>query len=321
MSKHTLVLDSSQISCFLECPQLWQYKYVQRLTPQHYEVDATYMNAGTYGHSMLDVYYKARARHETPQEAIAQAFSYNPDTDTCECGCKIDSHKLVPAFNILECRRCKHCANFKAKPFALDSIVRSTVQNRLREYFFKYQDQDFTALSEQHVEVGFSEPIYEDTENFFVLEGRIDLLGSIQGLPCAVDHKFQFKTHYLYPKSVQFKNYALISKVTMFFINYIRLRKEPGPTNLERVICSFTVPELLAWKQKLIQVFFKIKEAQLSSDYEKRWNSCKGYGETYKQDQPKYCIYNPLCEEINSDIVERKQQTLYQVNQEVWKPW
>lgn len=320
MAKFTLVLDSSQITNFLECPEQWNNQYQKRLFLVG-AIPSEAMNAGTYGHKILDLYYKDKYQGLAFNEAAARAMSYDPDKDTCECGCSVDSHKYLSLINLTECQRCKHCLAFRPKHFELDTSIRMAVQNRLREYFFTYQSNDFKPLSEQHVEVGFSEAIFEDDSNLFVLEGRIDLIGTIQGLNCIVDHKFQLSRHYLYEKSIQFKNYALISKTLMVFINYIRLSKSVDKTTLQRVPVSFTVPELLVWKQELIKIFFRVKQAILNSNFEKCWASCKGYGKTYTIEDPKYCIYRTLCEEYNEDMKVIKEKQLYQIKEDVWRPW
>ena len=322
MGKYTLVLDSSQISSFLECQQLWYYKYVKLYIPSYLETESDdkslAMNAGTYGHKLLDIYYQERSKGETLNEAAARAFSYNPDTDTCECGCSAASHKYLEAFKITECQRCKKCLQFRPKPFRLDQGTRMAVQNRLREYFFTYQNNDFKVEDPKQVEVGFSEVIYEDSDNLFVLEGRIDLLATLQGLECVVDHKFQMRKHQLYPKSVQFRNYALISKKLLFIVNYIRLAKTVDKETLSRVLVNFTGPELLAWKKKLIDIFFRIRRAKELGDSggqpEQNFGACPGRF-NYA------CNFTQLCEEPQEEVKLLKESQLYVINPNPWRPW
>lgn len=319
MNKFTLVLDSSQISTYLECPMLWYYQNVKHLMPSFLSVqDTSPMNAGTYGHKLLDLYYRNRFRGLNLNDAAAAAFSYNPDTDSCECGCSLDSHKLIPLLNIRECHRCKHCYNFKAKPFTLDMQTRIAVQNRLREYFYTYQSNDFSIPSQEYVEVGFSEPIFENDEDLFVLEGRIDLLPSLQGLDCIVDHKFQMRRHQLYSKSVQFRNYALVAKRKLLIINYIRLAKAASNENLVRELVNFTVPELLDWKQKLIHIFRRVKQTILDAENGiqpvQNWSACPGRF-NYQ------CNYTQLCEEPQQAVRDLKEKQLYQINPNPWRPW
>lgn len=323
MSKHTLVIDSSQISQYLECPREWQYSHVKQLVPNRVVLDdeVKALNAGSYGHKILDIYYKERASGLNLNDSYTKAVAYDADKDTCECGCSIDYHKYIPAFKIHECHRCKKCLNFKAKPYALDMETRQIVQSRLRQYFFNYQMNDFTVTDPNQVEVGFSEVIYEDSENLFVLEGRIDLLATLQNLDCVVDHKFQMSRYFLYNKTIQAKNYALVSKRLVFIYNYIRLAKTLDSFTLMRVITSFSVHELLAWKVKLIEIFFHIKASQLSNQYEQRWNACQGRYKTYELTKPRFCKFTDLCETSDPEMARRKESMLYQVNPNPWRPW
>ena len=155
--KFTLVLDSSQITQYLQCPTQWHNQYVKKLVPSTFkQQDQEAMNAGTYGHKLLDIYYKCIARGLKMNDRIEEAFDYDPDHDMCECGCSKDCHLPIPALKIHECTRCKKCVNYTAHPFPLSQDVRFTVRNRFREYCAQYMNNDFKPLSEQHVEVGFS---------------------------------------------------------------------------------------------------------------------------------------------------------------------
>ena len=346
MSKYTLVLDSSQISTFLECQQLWYYKYVKHLVPNYLlpqqEQSSEPMNAGTYGHKLLDIYYRARVRGFSLNDAAAVAFSYNPDVDTCVCGCTLDCHQVIEKLKVTECTKCRKCLKphlldstkfdpvsgeelektlkpaWEPKPFELSSSTRMAVQTRLTEYFYKYQHNDFVPLSEQSIEVGFSEAIYEDSENLFVLEGRIDLLATLQGLQLIVDHKFQMREHELYAKSVQFRNYALIGRANLFMVNYIHLHKAVKDSTLVRELVNFTPFEHAAWKRKLIDIYFRIKRAKELGDdggqVEQNFGACPGRF-NYA------CNFTQLCEEPQADVALLKEKQLYQINETPWKPW
>ena len=325
MPKYTLILDSSQISTFLECPRLWYYTYQKRLIPsglaQAPPKDKDPRDIGTYGHRILDLFYKLRFKMSY-NEAAAQALQYDPDIDTCECGCLVDEHRSIPQLNLTECQKCHKCLKqggipsslvFKLFPLNLDS--RMKVRERLKLYWAYWQNNDFQPLSARHVEVGFAEPIYEDSENLFVLEGRIDMIATLQGLNCIVDHKFQVSMHELYTKSIQFKNYALVNKSIMMIINYVRLAQNVvKDITFKRTLINFSVPELLDWKQKLIRIFFTIKRAQETENFSQNWSACSGKF-NYA------CNFTPLCEEFTPQMVAIKEKQLYTIKEQIWRPW
>lgn len=324
--KFTLTEDSSQITQYLECPQKWINYYVKRIEPMKFEPDEN-MNKGTYGHKLLEIYYRMKSAGAGLNDIITACNSYNPDTDICECGCTKDFHCPIPILEIEECRRCKKCAKFRPHPFHLNSLDRSVVRKRLVDYAMKYQQEDIQPLSENHVEIGFSENIYEDSENLFILEGRIDLIGKLQGLNVFVDHKFQSKTHWLYGRTIQFKNYALISKVDIGLINYVRLQQKIQPDSLTRDLITLNRVELTVWHKRLIQIFFRMKKTllayqqNLKDGVERNWNACSGSHLTHDKDKPAYCWYNPLCEEIDPRVAENKERQLYKINENPWRPW
>ncbi len=322
MPKITLVLDSSQISTYLNCPQKWYNQYVRRIIPIGIPTSSEPMDAGTYIHKLLDIYYVERAKGELNLNSILlKCLSYDPDNDICECGCIAEYHKNISSLNLNECTRCNKCLKYRPHPFPLPLETRTKVRDRFKDYVGKWNTNEFIPLSPKHVEVGFSEPIYEDSENLFVLEGRIDLLSTLQGLKVMVDHKSQMQIHWLYPKSVQFKNYALVSKCNTVIINYIRLHKQITPDTLVRDVVTFNQFELQAWKKELIDIYFRIKKDLLNKSFDKNWDSCKGFGKTFNKNEPKYCHYDNLCTEFNSQMLAIKERTLYKIQEKIWRPW
>ncbi len=317
-NKFCLTLDSSQLSNFSDCPQLWDYANNQHIGFEH-ESEKEAMNAGTLGHQILDVFYTKRSEGESLNESAAAAFAFNPDTEfKCACGHILKEHtRNLLGFNN-GCSRCithAPCWKFEAVPFVLSQDLRIAVKTRLREYFLTYAQNDFIPNSTAAIEVGFSKPIYEDSENLFVLEGRIDLIGTWQGLSTIVDHKFQMRKRDLYPKSIQFRNYDLVCDglTNMLVINYIRLTQKVDKTTLVREPVTFTSLERTWWKERVIKKFFSIKSQLLSGEFERNEGMCGG-----KYGYP--CAYTPLCEEINPETRERKKQSLF-VIKEAWKPW
>lgn len=321
LNKTVLVLDSSQISAYLMCPQKWYNQYVRRLVKVGTPPSTEAMDAGTYMHKLLDIYYKGKVLCRPLNDILHDCIQYNPDIDMCECGCDVNVHKFMPELGISECNNCCKCASFRPHPFPLSNAIRQTVRDRFKDYVYKYQTNDFVPHSVKHVETGFSELVYEDSEHIFVLEGRIDLLATLQGLPLIVDHKSQMQIHWLYPKSVQFKNYALVSKCSTFVINYIRLHKQITPETLYREIVNFSAPELRGWRTELIRIYFKIASALKTGVLERNWDSCKGYSKTFKRDAPSWCIYDTLCTEWDEQMRQKKEEALYKIQEKIWKPW
>lgn len=318
MPKFILTLDSSQLSNFSDCPQLWDYSNNQHIGYEE-EGQKEAMNAGTYGHQLLDIFYTMRAEGANLNDAAAAAFSFNPDTEfKCACGHILKEHTRSLLGRNQSCSRClthEVCWNFTPVPFQLSQDLRIAVKTRLREYFLTYAQNDFIPNNPSSIEVGFSKPIYEDEENLFVLEGRIDLIGTLQGLSTIVDHKFQLRKRDLYPKSIQFRNYDLVcdGMTNMLIINYIRLSKSVDKTTLVRTPVCFSSQERRWWLGEVVKMFFRVKQQMLANSYEKNYGMCQG-----KFGYP--CVYTPLCEEFNPETRERKKQQLF-VIKEAWKPW
>lgn len=315
MEKFTLILDSTQIQSFSECPQMWQLAYREHLVPIGAgEKEA--MNAGTYGHSMLDIYYKSRAAGRSLDDSLDLANSYDPDRVICKCGHTPEQHTQI----VTACMICD-CVKFEGVPFALSQDLRYLVRARFRDHVFKYRNNDILPHSPESVEVGFSEPIYEDSDNLFVLEGRFDILGSLQGVNLVLDHKFQMRQRNLYKKSIQFRNYNLVSGYQTLMINYIRLTKKVDDSTFVREAISFQPAETRWWRAELIKYFFRIKEELekqklMACNYlplRQEWGACAG-----KFGYP--CSYTDLCEHTDSSLVQIIKSTRYQ-KREAWSPW
>lgn len=290
MSDKTIItVDSTQIAHYLDCPQLWDYSDRQRLEP--YVISAAgelvqikepsqAIAIGTYGHKLMEIYYKAKACGGSSSKALDEALAFDP---------------LV------------------GMQSTLDKPTIKSVQERFRLYTYTYLNNDIAPLDSDAVEIGFSHPIYESDSRLYILEGRIDLLGTINGTQCLMDHKFQERHHDLYKKSVQFRNYALVSRRNLLIINYIRFAKEINKDTFKREVVSFSTPELEVWKQRLIRVFDNIEKSLKYNEFEQHWSACTGRYNSI-------CKYTPLCEEWNQEIIDVKIRTQYWQREE-WKPW
>lgn len=328
-NKLTLVLDSSQIASFLECPRLWNFGYRENLEkiPREGERDAARpMIMGTYAHKLLEIYYKVKHR-EGAMKAIEAAMAFNPDA-ICECGHEEKEHYQITVSKdsiapLCSHNKCECKIGYKAVPFPLDNTDRLMVQKRFREYCYTYALNDYKPHDDSTVEVGFSYKLFESIDRLYVLEGKIDFLGTDASgaTRLIMDHKSQLRSHDLYLKSIQFRNYALASDHRMLVVNYIRFTKEVTKDTFQRKIASFIKPELDWWEREVIKVYDRIAESMireemtenywLSSSSEPNWASCSGrFGYA--------CHFSPLCEEPH--MAPFKKTSVYQIKKE-WKPW
>jgi hypothetical protein len=327
MNKTILILDSSQIDAFLTCPSLWDYEYRKRLIKAE-RTGNTPMDMGTYGHKLLEIYYKEQAKGQDSTKALGAAFAYDLDKNTCHCGHGIEHHRQVQISVIdpLTPQACASigctCTMFSAVPFPLDVTDRSAVRDRVLMYTM-VEGNGLPALrakSPDHVEVGFSHKLYEDDNRLYILEGRIDLIGQIANncLDGWVDHKFQVRERDLYLKSIQFRNYALVTQKDIGVVNYIRFAKKiEKDKTFKRAIISFSRMELEFWRDQLINIFGQVEKyingEYLSSDSH-RWSACSGkYGYS--------CDFTDLCENyMLPSLVQVNMDTKYKVRPE-WRPW
>ena len=297
MSRQILTLDSSQIETFLNCDYEWLYSYNQNLTLNN-EIRED-MAMGSYGHKMLEVYYQHKALGHSLTECAEIALNE----------VNLEGFPLTKP-SILKVRE---AFNRYVTYYAVNDV---TVLMGKPSKEIKWNDQN--NFNEEWklnplVEKGFSYPLLDTPDYLFVLEGRIDLLCNQGGQEAFLDHKFQSRENRLYKKSIQFRNYAMVTGVRLGIINYIRFHKNIEPKTLERVHISFSQFELEWWKRELISVFIEISHKMKTGEYRRRWNSCKG-----KYGYP--CSFTPICEERNEAVRENIKTQLYRIK-EKWSPW
>lgn len=149
------------------------------------------------------------------------------------------------------------------------------------DYLNHYRREEIEVLG---VEKAFSKVIYEDDENYFVYEGRPDLIAKWNGKTVIWDHKTQKSKSYLYPYNNQAMGYCWGLDALQFGYNFIVLTKE---TQFRREITTYSESQIEQWKQDTIKWFFKIKQAKTSQEYARSWQ-CQGkYGT---------CDFTPICE-------------------------
>lgn len=321
MNKTVLILDSSQIDTFLTCPTQWYYQYVRKLQPVAARENVP-MSMGTYGHKLLEIIYKAKAAgHRNP---IEEAFAYDIDKETCRCSHGREKHSQDFMKSACLSMGCP-CTEFIPTPFPLSAADREFTRQRVLEYTFVEGSgiPELIPKSSDHVEVGFSHKLYEDDTRLYILEGRIDLLGQIaNNCPDGwADHKFQARERDLYLKSIQFRNYSLVTNLSIGVVNYIRFARkiEKGKT-FKRDVISFSRSEMEAWQRNLIDIYAKVEAAvKCDSWYDSRdalrvRAACAG-----KFGYP--CDYCNLCEEFyNPGLIKINEQQNYKQREE-WRPW
>lgn len=297
MSRQILTLDSSQIEKFLNCDMEWNYSYNENLVLNN-EVRED-MAMGSYGHKLLETYYHAKATGNSPAESAK--FALEVPLDDFPISPK-NRDKVREAFN-------RYTMIYGANDVTVlmgRGILKSNF-NENGEYI-----NDIYELNPL-VEKGFSFPLLDNPDYLFILEGRIDLLCDQNGIQAFMDHKFQSRENRLYKKSIQFRNYGMVTGVSLGIINYIRYHADLTPKTLVREFISFTSFEHEWWKKQLIKTFTRISHAMKTGEFEQRWNMCKGqYGYP--------CNFTPLCNERNDAVRENIKIQTYR-KREAWKPW
>lgn len=292
--QQTIIADSSSLTLFDTCPVQWYYKYVEQITKsptkEPYPDKLNYREMGTAMHKILQYRY---ANHISIAQCIEKT---------------LEEHQAIPELRLtdLEIPLVRQTAAL------YDAVYSAT--------------GDFIVNDPNAVEVGFSELIYEDEWYRFILEGRIDLVNVLfaNGITAIVDHKSQNKARRLYKKSIQFRNYALVTKASLLVINYIRFNKTLTKDTFMREIVGFTPMDHTAWKAELIGLFTKMVkfEELLNStgvpnqavlNEAKRRSQCSG---TFGYE----CKFTDLCDAPNPWLLYSIKEQNYE-HKKPFKPW
>ena len=299
MSRQILTLDSSQIEKFLDCDQEWDYAYRENLELTRVGTPREDMQMGSFGHKILEIYYHNKALGVSPVDAMDEALALSPDPFGVS---PTNAKKVITACN-------RHFTYYGGRDVTVLMGAPTRKANFNEDGSFRGETWELNPL----VEKGFSYPLLDTPDFLFILEGRIDLLCDQGGTQAFMDHKFQSRETKLYKKSIQFRNYGMVTGVKLGIINYIRYHKELGAETLQRSLISFGAFEHEWWKKELIRHYHKIAAAVKSGDFDKRWNSCKG-----KFGYP--CQFTQLCNERNDAVRENIKSQYYSIK-EAWKPW
>jgi hypothetical protein len=263
------------------------------------------MVAGTLMHKYLEIYYWARGKGQSVDVATRLALAFDPDEKD-----ETDSHQ-----------------------YPLGKELRQSIVNRFLEYTMVYGQSDYEVATrpsykitiseaglpvdsyegEPLIEQGFSYELYNSNEYLFILEGRIDFIGSTHGNPLWMDHKLQFRKRSLYKKRIQFRNYSLALGYNLGVINYIRMAKDASKETLVREPISFSSYENRLWKEELTDIYVKIAREQLSGEHFRNRDSCDG-----KYGYP--CQFTSICEE-SSQVTKDAIKVRDFVKRKEWKPW
>jgi len=308
VSKTVIVLDSSRIKTYLECPEKYNISYRQhrRKTWINPQWKKDYSGQGTYVHALLETYYNLRA--------------LNPSMNSLQHG--------TAALNLFQ--------SLKLAPkMKLPPEFETLVNVRFTQYTIKNSLGDYQPLVHNGVpahEVRFSIKLYEDENVIFILEGRIDLLCRV-GVPAYgtvkafIDHKTQERTSEMYEFTPQTLSYALATGFNYGGFNYFGLQqKYDEKTTLHRDF--FYIPDwkIKQWKAYIIKEVYwpvanriiqeaKYGESQADSFiWPQRWLTCAG------PDLKRACDFSEICNAPTSELRELiKRQFTHIVP--AWSPW
>lgn len=298
-----VILDSTQISDFMTCPMLWHLKHVERLESPHGNKEP--IQAGSYGHKMLENYYTNI--HLGIQSALAAANGTSSDE-----------------FNIPE--ELKETVRKRFQEYWMRySALRDIVPITRKKYTIKIAPNGLPIdafVDEPLVEQGFSYPLLDTKEFLFILEGKVDLIGTYGGQTVFMDHKFQFRERNLYQKRVQFRNYSLALKLNTGIVNYIRFHKKLQDNTFVRDVITLLGWELEWWREELIKIFKHVAKAKVSGTLENNWDACEGkYGYACNFTSSVKHGRLGICEnQANTQLVTFIKSSHYQKTP-AWTPW
>jgi len=280
VNRFSLALDSTQISSLLACPTQWKYAYRDSIVHKYQKTEA--IDWGTVFHGLCETYY-----------------TYLKE------GRKWDEAQIATLIDLdYICKEVKTILSKEDKKFI--------------EQRFIYWCQRWTGTNQElkvlEVEKGFSIPILDNDNFFFVLEGRIDMIGeNHQGIRMWMDHKTQDSARDLYDHSIQFLNYSYATGLSYGIIDYITWANSINEKTFRRQLLHYSPEKLKQWKSRLLTYFYKATNLIISNHYEKNESQCGG-----KFNSP--CEFTSLCEETSEHV----KQGLIQINymeREKWLPW
>lgn len=298
-----LALDSTQINAWLECNKFYRLSFVESLIPI---MEAKAFTTGKLVHRMMEAYYSLKKTNPSDDAGLktiriikAWLAQVPPDQKS---GIREEYDFFAELWH-------------EDKPQKFTDEFWKFISTRFISYYDQFPDESFRVIS---VEEGFSKCIHQSDTEYFVLEGRLDLLLQEKRTDELfwVDHKSQERTIDYYPYSVQFLNYALATGARNGMVNYFGLQ-ESLPSGADsffrRQPMRFSRDMVTQWNEELVEIFRDIAAARSMDYFPKNRHACKN-------GLNRQCHFTRVCEQTNPAFEAGIKQSMFK-KREPWSPW
>ena len=263
-----LTISSHSLSNYSQCPQKYYLENLCHLKPLN---KGNGINRGTVLHQWLKVYYENKIRpKKSKQKLLFNApFWINKLTQKMSCN----------------------------RDLAL-SIFGAFIG-----YAENWKNETWIPLG---TEKGFSKILYENEDDLFILEGRVDLVCMVGSNLLIVDHKGAGSKESLCAFNNQVLAYLWAANAQEFVYNYIVFTKIP---QYIRAVHKFTLKQIQDWKDEIIDTCFRIKSDRERNQFTKSYQ-CQGRG---------ICWYLPICEQTNENVRDDIVRSNFE--KEIYRSW
>ncbi len=281
-----ITLDASQLKTFGKCPQMWAYHYQEGLSyPSGAAGSASKSDIGkqlgTAIHGLLDIYYTLQLNGAIPVADMSKAVS------ACQNWYDNTLWKELLSLGPQDHEKAKRL-------FAL--------------YVYKFSGDDMLPIVDG-LEHYFEKVLYEDESRKYVLNGRIDFLGTWLGKPLFCDHKTEGKREEMYPATIQFCAYSYATGIPNGVINYIgtsAAAEKEGPFHRTMFTISDFQREQFKWYA--METFHAVEMIQGNPSHspfspKRELSECAGAFDKNP------CMFNCLCNEGDPAMIERLKET------------
>lgn len=277
--KEILALDSTTIATWLACKRKYQLSFIENLAPIE---EAAFFGSGKLVHTLLEKYYEQRK-------------------DRVEIG---TAAKVAIEF-------ARGWCSGNPEGTVIPEETWNHVAQRFVEYVAFWSQERLKIVG---TEIGFSVPIFDSKQSYFVLEGRLDFLAEDDNGLFWMDHKSMARETEYYGYSPQFLNYSLALGTNHGQLNYFGLQKSaPKKGFFYRTPFKYTKEQLEEWKWELINIFSEIAAARRIGKFRKNRLECK-HGLNYK------CQFTRICEQTKPGSEQAIKDSYFKVR-EPWSPW